>query len=256
MLEQPQGRLGAGPGSAPVSQDPSGSERGLAERLQRHGVAGDAGEEPGTAAGCRAGRSAEPGEPDRVADAAPAARKLSSGYPGTPSTRGSGESLSSSQIGSSVPSGSTTMWPVTTATAGWAAKTSQARVSEPGDHQVSSSQKATRGVAATRMPRLRPGAPRLSGEATTATSGKAARTAAAVASPDPLSTTTLGQGDEQSEGAQQLLPPVVGDDHDAHLAGSGGDRRGPGRHALGYPGTAGPKRRVTGQDHTDVIICR
>ena len=60
--------------------------------------------------------------------------------PGRP---GTGEPASSGMIGSSWPDGSTTIRAVTAATSGCASSASAARVSEPGSHQVSSSQNAT-----------------------------------------------------------------------------------------------------------------
>src|SRR3954447_25545699 len=71
------------------------------------------------------------------------ARMPSSAGPGSQPGAGTGDPLNSGTIGSSQPPGSTMIRPVTAASPSWASRMSAARLSAPGSHQTSSSQKAT-----------------------------------------------------------------------------------------------------------------
>ena len=147
---------------------------------------------------------------------------------------------------------------VTEATSGWASRASAASVSEPGSHQVSSSQKATYGVVTRRRARLRPTAPRLLRAAMSWTSGWSQRTWAAVPSSEPLSTTMTagcsGSSRELAQGAGELRAAVAGDDHHRdpgvvrairrHSSAPGAGCR-PRPTRAGDAGAAGPRGRLS-----------
>ena len=103
-----------------------------------------------------------------------------------------GESASTALMGSGTSSGPTAMDAASSPRRGCPAKSSSPRRRAPGDHQESSSAKATNSVSASRAPTVRAWALRFCGSRTTRNRGNAASTASGEPSVEALATTITG----------------------------------------------------------------
>jgi hypothetical protein len=130
---------------------------------------------------------------------APQATNPTTEGPGMPGIVPSGLEAIATQTGSRRRAGPTTTRAARSPRPGCACRCRAARARAPGSHHESSSAKATNGVSAALTPTVRATAPRLRPASMTRTHGWWDRTACALPSLDPLSTTTTGGRSGSSE---------------------------------------------------------